>query len=95
MRYGQNKDSIAQLSAFIVKILLGKKNPERMTPVDNNSSVSHGHACMFRYSESSVCETSVLHFIHNTLVKKYLKNLKNMGGGGKAQVECRNSCNEN
>lgn len=53
-----------------------------MAPVDNNSSVSHGHACMFRYSESSVCETSVLHFIHNTLVKKYLKNLKNMGGGG-------------
>lgn len=83
MRYGQNKDSIAQLSAFIVKIVLGKKkNPERMAPVDNNSSVSHGLACMFRYSESSVCETSVLHFIHNTLVKKYLKNLKNMGGGG-------------
>lgn len=86
MRYGQNKDSIAQLSAFIVKIVLGKKKktPERMAPVDNNSSVSHGHACMFRYSESSVCEASVLHFIHNTLVKKYLKNLKNMGGGGKA-----------
>lgn len=37
-----------------------------MAPVDNNSSVSHGHACMFRYSESSVCETFVLHFIHNT-----------------------------
>lgn len=49
-----------------------------MTPVDNNSSVSHGHACMFSYSESSVCETPVLHFIHNTLVKKYFKN---MGGG--------------
>lgn len=56
-----------------------------MAPVDNNSSVSHGHACMFRYSESSVCETSVLHFIHNTLVKKYLKNLKNMGGGGQGK----------
>lgn len=49
-----------------------------MAPVDNNSSVSHGHACMFRYSESSVCEASVLHFIHNTLVKNYFKN---MGGG--------------
>lgn len=50
-----------------------------MAPVDNNSSVSHGHACMFSYSESSVCETPVLHFIHNTLVKNYFKN---MGGGG-------------
>lgn len=86
MRYGQNKDSIAQLSAFIVKIVLGKKkNPRENGNVDNNSSVSHGHACMFRYSESSVCETSVLHFIHNTLVKKYLKNLKNMGGGGQGK----------
>lgn len=56
-----------------------------MAPVDNNSYVSHGHACMFRYSESSVCETSVLHFIHNTLVKKYLKNLMNMGGGGQGK----------
>lgn len=50
-----------------------------MAPVDNNSSVSHGHACMFSYSESSVCETSVLHFIHYTVVNKYFKN---MGGGG-------------
>lgn len=68
---------------FIVKIVLGKKkNLERMVFVDNNSYVSYGYVCMFRYFELLVCEIFVFYFIYNILVKKYFKNFKNMGGGG-------------
>lgn len=53
-----------------------------MVFVDNNSFVSYGYVCMFRYFELLVCEIFVFYFIYNILVKKYFKNFKNMGGGG-------------